>query len=134
MSFRVRFLAGAVIAVTYVAGTVTLLVALPPTQINAITGIPEALQAIGNRAGLPVFGVLTAALLTAGASGPGRLDIRERPPVPLLLASGTICPNNSRWCIRNAARRVALLAQAAATTVVLLAAISGSAIPKPTCS
>ncbi|HLY67067.1 MAG TPA: APC family permease, partial [Chloroflexota bacterium] len=66
---RAVFLAGAVIAVAYVAGTLALLVALPPAQINAISGIPEALRAIGARAGMPFFGVLTAALLTLGSVG-----------------------------------------------------------------
>ena len=126
---RAVFLAGAVIAVTYVAGTLTLLVALPPAQINAITGIPEALQAIGNRAGLPFFGVLTAALLTAGSIGALGGWISGSARLPFVVGLGHYLPERfAAVHPKYGTPHVALLVQAAATTVVLVAAISGSAI------
>jgi amino acid transporter len=126
---RAVFLAGAVIAITYVAGTLTLLVALPPAQINAITGIPEALQAIGNRAGLPFFGVLTAALLTAGSIGALGGWISGSARLPFVVGLGHYLPERfAAVHPKYGTPHVALLAQAAATTVVLVAAISGSAI------
>lgn len=57
-----------VIAAIYIAGTASLLVALPITTIDVIGGIPQALTAIGERIGLPLFGQLTAALLIATSS------------------------------------------------------------------
>ena len=126
---RAVFLAGAVIAVAYVAGTVTLLVALPPAQINAITGIPEALQALGARAGLPFFGVLTAVLLTVGSIGALGGWITGSARLPFVVGLGNYLPKRfAAIHPRYGTPHVALLAQAAATTVVLLAAISGSAI------
>ncbi len=126
---RAVFLAGAVIAVTYVAGTLTLLVALPPAQINAITGIPEALQAIGNRAGLPYFGVLTAILLTLGSIGALGGWISGSARLPFVVGLGHYLPQRfAAIHPKYGTPHVALLAQAAATTVVLAAAISGSAI------
>jgi amino acid transporter len=126
---RAVFLAGAVIAVAYVAGTMTLLVALPPAQINAITGIPEALQAIGTRAGMPFFGVLTAALLTAGSIGALGGWITGSARLPFVVGLGNYLPKSfAAIHPRYGTPHVALLAQAAATTVVLVAALSGSAI------
>ncbi len=126
---RAVFLAGAVIAVCYVAGTVTLLVALPPAQINAITGIPEALQAIGTRAGMPFFGVLTAALLTAGSIGALGGWITGSARLPFVVGLGNYLPKGfAAIHPKYGTPHVALLAQAAATTLVLLAALSGSAI------
>jgi amino acid transporter len=126
---RAIFLAGAVIAIAYVAGTMTLLVALPPAQINAITGIPEALQAIGTRAGMPFFGVLTAALLTAGTIGALGGWITGSARLPFVVGLGNYLPKRfAAIHPKYGTPHVALLAQAAATTVVLVAAISGSAI------
>lgn len=126
---RAVFVAGAVIAVAYVAGTLALLVALPPAQINAISGIPEALHAIGARAGMPFFGVLTAALLTIGSVGALGGWITGSARLPFVVGLGHYLP--ARFAAihpKYGTPHVALLAQAAATTVVLVAAISGSAI------
>ena len=126
---RAVFLAGVVIAIAYVAGTLTLLVALPPAQINAITGIPEALQAIGTRAGVPFFGVLTAALLTVGSIGALGGWITGSARLPFVVGLGHYLPKRfAAIHPKYGTPHVALLAQAAATTVVLVAAISGSAI------
>ncbi len=126
---RAVFLAGVVIAVAYVVGTLTLLLALPPTQINVITGIPEALQAIGTRAGMPFFGVLTAALLTAASIGALGGWITGSARLPFVVGLGNYLPKRfAAIHPKFGTPHVALLAQAAATTVVLLAAISGSAI------
>jgi amino acid transporter len=126
---RAVFLAGAVIAIAYVAGTMTLLVALPPAQINAITGIPEALQAIGTRAGMPFFGVLSAVLLTVGSIGALGGWITGSARLPFVVGLGNYLPKRfAAIHPKYGTPHVALLAQAAATTVVLVAAISGSAI------
>ncbi len=110
-------------------GTLALLVALPPAQINAISGIPEALHAIGARAGMPFFGVLTAALLTIGSVGALGGWITGSARLPFVVGLGHYLP--ARFAAihpKYGTPHVALLAQAAATTVVLVAAISGSAI------
>src|SRR5579862_4619107 len=126
---RAVFLAGAVIAVAYVAGTLALLVALPPAQINAISGIPEALRAIGARAGMPFFGVLTAALLTLGSVGALGGWITGSARLPFVVGLGHYLPERfAAIHPKYGTPHVALLAQAAATTVVLVAALSGSAI------
>jgi glutamate:GABA antiporter len=126
---RAVFMAGTIIAVAYVAGTLALLVALPPAQINAISGIPEALHAIGARAGMPFFGALTAALLTIGSVGALGGWITGSARLPFVVGLGHYLPERfAAIHPKYGTPHVALLAQAAATTVVLVAALSGSAI------
>jgi amino acid transporter len=66
---RAILIAGVMIAVIYIAGTAALLVALPTRQIDIIGGVPQALAAIGDRIGLPLFGPLTAGLLALSQLG-----------------------------------------------------------------
>lgn len=117
------------IAAIYMAGTAALLVALPQEQIDIIGGIPQALAAVGARLGFPAFGPLTAALIVlanlgglgAVLSGTARLPfvvgIDRYLPAPL----AALHPKyGTPW--------VALLVQATITSLVLLAALSGSTI------
>lgn len=126
---RAIYFSSFVIALTYVAGTVALLVALPPAQIGAISGVPEAMQAIGERSGFAHFGMIAATLLVitgigglgAWLTGTGRL--------PFVLGLGHYLPERlGAVHPRYGSPHVALLWQAVAISLVLLAAISGSTI------
>jgi amino acid transporter len=126
---RAIYLSSLIIALTYVAGTVALLVALPASQISAISGVPEAMDAIGRRSGIPQFGTIAATLLVitgigglgAWVTGTGRL--------PFVLGLGRYLPPRlGAVHPRYGSPHVALLWQAVAISLVLLAAISGSTI------
>lgn len=118
-----------VVPVLYIAGTAALLIALPAGEINLISGIPQALAAVGARLGLPAFGALAAALValsqvgTLGAwvAGTARLPFMFGLDRYLPRALGAVHP-------RFGSPYVALLAQSTITTLILLAALSGSAI------
>lgn len=72
--FLPRAILTSVVGITtiYLAGTATLLVALPHAQIDIIVGIPQALAAVGERLGLAFFEPLTAQLLViANLGSPG---------------------------------------------------------------
>ena len=91
---RAIYFSSFIIALTYVAGTLALLVALPPTQIGAIGGVPEAMEAIGQRSGIAHFGMISATLLAitgvgglgAWLTGTGRL--------PFVLGLGHYLPKH----------------------------------------
>ena len=126
---RAIYVSSLVIALTYIAGTLALLVALPQAEISAISGVPEAMEAIGQRSGFAHFGTIAATLLVitgvgglgAWLSGTGRL--------PFVLGLGHYLPERlGAVHPRYGSPHVALLWQAVAISLVLLAAISGSTI------
>jgi glutamate:GABA antiporter len=103
--------------------------ALPARQINAISGIPQALTAVAQRAGVPAFGIIAAALITVSQIGSLGAWITGTARLPFLFgldrylpkALGSVHPVSG-------SPHVALLVQGILATLVLLAAISGSAI------
>lgn len=126
---RAILISGVMITLTYVAGTFALLVALPPGQIGLISGIPEAMEAIGARIGMPSFGLVAAALLTLTSAGGLGAWITGTARLPFVMGLGHYLPGRlGSIHPRYGTPHVALLVQAAATSVVLLGAISGSTI------
>lgn len=126
---RALLVSGAVIAVTYIAGTLALLVALPAAQISSIGGIPEAMEAIGHRSGLPLFGMIVAILLTLASAGGLGAWVTGTARLPFVMGLGHYLPERlGAVHPKYGSPHVALLAQATAASVILLASISGSAI------
>ena len=126
---RAILISGVVITVTYIAGTISLLVTLPPGQIGVISGIPEAMEATGQRIGMPYFGVVAAALLTLTSAGGLGAWITGTARLPFVMGLGHYLPGRlGAIHPRYGTPHVALLVQAAATSVVLLGAISGATI------
>jgi amino acid transporter len=126
---RALLIACVAIAILYITGTAALLAALPAHQINAISGVPQALAAVATRAGVPVLGVVAAALLTLATMGGLGAWVAGTARLPFLFgldrylpkALGAVHP-------KFGSPHVALLTQGVLATVVLLAAISGTAI------
>jgi amino acid transporter len=126
---RAMLISGMVIAVTYIAGTAALLVALPSSQISAISGIPQAMEAIGQRGGIPMFGVISAVLLTLTAAGGLGAWVTGTARLPFVMGLGHYLPQRlGAIHPKYGSPHVALLVQASAVSLVLLAAISGSTI------
>jgi glutamate:GABA antiporter len=126
---RAIVIAGVVIAVIYVAGTAALLVALPPEQISAISGIPQSMEAIGQRAGIVGFGTIAAVMLTLANVGGLGAWISGAARLPFVMGLGHYLPERlGAIHPKYGSPYIALLVQAALASVILLAAISGSAI------
>jgi glutamate:GABA antiporter len=126
---RAILFSGVVITIIYVAGTAALMVALPPSQIGVISGIPEAMEATGARIGMPMFGVVAAALLALTSAGGLGAWITGTARLPFVMGLGHYLPGRlGAIHPRHGTPHVALLVQAAATSVVLLGAISGSTV------
>lgn len=126
---RALLIASVAIGVLYIAGTAALLTALPAREINTISGIPQALTAVAVRAGLPMFGVMAAVLVTLSQIGSLGAWVTGTARLPFLFgldrylpkALGAVHPSSG-------SPYVALLTQGVLATAVLLAAISGSAV------
>ena len=126
---RAILISGVFIAVTYIAGTATLLVALPAGQISAISGIPQAMEAIGQRGGIPLFGGVAAVLLTLATAGGLGAWVTGTARLPFVMGLGHYLPERlGAIHPKYGSPHVALLMQAGAVSLVLLAAISGSTI------
>jgi amino acid transporter len=126
---RALLIACVAIGILYIAGTSALFMALPAQQINAISGIPQALSAIAVRAGVPMLGCIAAALVTLSQIGSLGAWITGTARLPFLFglhrylpaALGAVHPVSG-------SPYVALLTQGILASLVLLAAISGSAV------
>jgi len=66
---RAILAAGALITVLYIAGTFSILLAIPKEQVTGLQGIMQAIQAITMRVGLQAWVPLVAALVTLNALG-----------------------------------------------------------------
>lgn len=117
------------ITVLYIAGTVALFDALPVEQINAISGVPKALSTIAERVGLPAFGIAAAALLTLGEIGSLGAWITGTARLPFLFGLARYLPRAlGAVHPRHGSPYIALITQAVIVTIILLMALSGSAI------
>jgi glutamate:GABA antiporter len=118
-----------IVPILYLAGTAALLVALPAAQINLISGIPQSLAAVGARLGLPAFGAVTAALVALSQVGTLGAWVAGTARLPFLFGLDRYLPRRlGAVHPRFGSPYIALLTQGAITTLILLAALSGSAI------
>ncbi|WP_199098779.1 APC family permease [Dyella sp. ASV21] len=126
---RATLISCAVIAAIYIMGTAALLVALPTSTIDIISGIPQALSAIGARMGLPWFGALTAALVTIGTIGAIAAWVTGTARLPFVVGVDRFLPAMlGRLHPRFGTPHIALLVQGVLTSLMLVAALSGASI------
>ncbi len=126
---RAVLISGVIVAAIYMAGTASLLVALPSATVDMIRGIPQALSAIGDRIGIPFFGPLTAALLAMGTIGGFSAYLTGTARLPFVVGVDRYLPKvMARLHPRHGTPHVALITQSVLATLVLLAAMSGSTV------
>jgi amino acid transporter len=126
---RATIIAGIAIAAIYMAGTIALLVALPANQISAISGIPEALEAVGQRAGIMHVGAIVAILLAVANVGGLSAWIGGVARLPFVMGLGHYLPERlGALHPKYGTPHVALLVQAVLASFVLLLAVAGSAV------
>jgi glutamate:GABA antiporter len=66
---RAILTSGAVIAVLYLAGTLSVLLTIPKEQVSGLQGIMQAMQTVTNKVGLAWLAPIVAALVTVNALG-----------------------------------------------------------------
>jgi amino acid transporter len=126
---RAVLVACLIVPILYLAGTAALLIALPAAQINLISGIPQSLAAVGARLGLPAFGAITAGLVALSQVGTLGAWVAGTARLPFLFGLDRYLPRKlGALHPRFGSPYIALATQGAITTLILLAALSGSAI------
>ena len=117
-------IAGVIVTVVYVVGSASVLVAIPVTSLKELSGITDAVQLTAGRVGLGGLGTLTGALLVlnalAGAAswtaGAARVPFAAGVDAAMPRAFGALHP-------RYRTPHVALLVQAAASSLIFLASV-----------
>jgi amino acid transporter len=126
---RATLMSCIMITAIYICGTAALLVALPSSMIDVIAGIPQALNAIGDRVGLPLFGTLTATLVAIATIGGISAWVTSTARLPYVVGVDRFLPRAlARVHPRYGTPHVALLVQGVMASLVLLAAMSGASI------
>lgn len=126
---RAIVLSGIAIAAIYILSTLGLLIALPSGKIDIIAGIPQALSAVGDRVGLPLFGPVTAILLTVSQLGGLSAWVMGTARLPFVIGVDRYFPSTlSRLHPKYQTPHIAVLTQATIVTVILWAALSNSTI------
>ena len=124
---RAILISVALVTAMYMAGTAALLIALPAAQIDLVGGIPQALAAVGDRLGIPAFGPVTAGLIALGNLGGVGAWMTGTARLPFVVGVDRYLPPAlAALHPRYSTPYVALLTQGAITSMVLLAAVSGT--------
>jgi amino acid transporter len=126
---RAVLIAGVMIAAIYIAGTLALLIALPHAEIDIVSGIPQALAAVGDRLGLSFFGPMTAVLLTISQLGNVGAWITGTARLPLVVGIDRYLPSQlARIHPKYGTPHQALLIQATIVSIILVASLSSATI------
>jgi len=126
---RAMLMAMICIAFIYVAGTASLLIALPREQIDLIGGIPQTLMAVGTRLNLPAFAPVAALLIVIANIGAVSGWTAGTARIPFVIGVDRYLPpalgklhsvHGTPW--------VALLVQSVVGTAAVLMALAGATI------
>ena len=126
---RAMLISGLIIATIYILGTGLLMVAVPEGEINVITGIPQALAAIGERVALPGLAIGGALLVVMSSTGGLGAWISGVARIPYVIGIDRYLPaalgnTHPRWGTPH----VALITQGAVVSVLMMAAVTESTI------
>lgn len=126
---RAILISGLAIATIYILGTAVLLVALPTDAVNVITGVPQALAEIGERAGVGGLAQLGAILITLGGLGGVGAWFAGAARIPYAVGVDRYLPEalgrvHPTWGTPH----VSLLVQGVLASVLLLMAVAGSTV------
>ncbi|MCS7316565.1 MAG: APC family permease, partial [Bryobacteraceae bacterium] len=123
---RAAWLSGAAIAAFYLAGTVAMLILIPPGGASIITGLAQAGAAASQVLGAAWLGRLLAALVTLGVAGQLGAWLAGSARIPFAIGLDRYLPPAfARLHPRWGTPHVAILAQALACTVFLIAMQAG---------
>ena len=126
---RAMLISGLIIATIYILGTGLLMVVVPEGEINVITGIPQALAAIGERVAMPGLAIVGALLVVMSSTGGLGAWISGVARIPYVIGIDRYLPpalgkTHPKWGTPH----VALITQGAVVSFLMLAAVTESTI------
>ena len=126
---RAMLLAGVIGVAIYMLGTTMLLVAVPEGQIGVVTGLPQALAAIGDVIALPGLALIAVFLVALSSTGGLNAWFTGVARVPYVIGIDRYLPKAlGKTHPKFGTPHVALLSQGVMVTVLLIAAVAGSTV------
>jgi amino acid transporter len=118
------FIAGAVTTLVYIAGSASVLVAVPVSSLKELSGITDAVQLVAGRVGLSGLGVLTGLLLTLNALAGTASWTAGAARVPFAAGVDSAMPRGfARLHPRYRTPHVALIVQSIAASAIFLGSV-----------
>jgi amino acid transporter len=118
------FIAGAATTVIYIAGSASVLVAVPVSELKELSGITDAVQLVGGRVGLTGLGALTGGLLALNALAGTASWTAGAARVPFAAGVDAAMPRAfARLHTRYRTPYVALVVQSIAASAIFLASV-----------
>jgi amino acid transporter len=126
---RAMLVSGLIIATIYILGTGLLMIAVPQGEINVITGIPQALAAIGDRIALPGLAIAGAVLVVMSSTGGLGAWFSGVARIPYVIGIDRYLPpalgrTHPKWGTPH----IALITQGVVVTFLMMAAVTESTI------
>ena len=126
---RAMLVSGLIIAMIYILGTGLLMVAVPEGEINIITGIPQALAAIGDRIAMPGLAIAGALLVVMSSIGGLGAWFSGVSRIPYVIGIDRYLPavlgrTHPKWGTPH----IALITQGVVVTFLMMAAVTESTI------
>jgi amino acid transporter len=117
-------IAGLATTVVYIAGSASVLFAVPFSSLKELSGITDAVQLVGGRVGLTGLGALTGALLTLNAIAGNASWTAGAARIPFAAGVDSVMPRAfGRLHPRYRTPHVALLIQSVAASAIFLASL-----------
>jgi amino acid transporter len=118
------FIAGVATTVVYIAGSASVLFAIPVSSLKELSGITDAVQLVAGRVGLTGLGALTGALLTLNALAGTASWTAGAARVPFAAGVDSVMPASfARLHPRYLTPHVALIVQSIASSAIFLASV-----------
>lgn len=126
---RAMVISGAIISAIYMLGTALLMVAVPEGEVDVISGIPQALAALGDRIALPGLAIAGGVLVSVASTGGLGAWVNGVARIPYVIGIDRYLPaalgrTHPKWGTPH----VALITQGLVVTLLMLAAVSDSTI------
>jgi amino acid transporter len=118
------FIAGIATTVVYIAGSASVLFAIPVSSLKELSGITDAVQLVAGRVGLTGLGALTGALLTLNALAGTASWTAGAARVPFAAGVDAVMPAAfARLHPRYLTPHVALIVQSIASSAIFLGSV-----------
>lgn len=123
------FISGILVVIFYLFGSSVLMIALPADQINLITGIPQAVQAIGDKINFSGIGKIAALFVILSTIAPFAAWMTGSARLPYVVGVDRYLPKSlGKIHSKFSTPYIALITQGVISSLLLFASVAGSSV------